>query len=84
MHAAPAHHRVGPVFWDIGTGAAFAPVLLARMLPGLTVVAADISLPALNVARVNVEQNGVAAQVRPAWCPFVTGVYESRRHELMW
>lgn len=49
---------------DVGTGSGCIAVTLARVLPRCRVVAADISRPALRVARQNARRNGVSDRVR--------------------
>ncbi|MCX8072770.1 MAG: peptide chain release factor N(5)-glutamine methyltransferase [Candidatus Binatia bacterium] len=48
---------------DIGTGSGCLAVTLACEWPGATVIASDISGPALAVARANAERHGVASRV---------------------
>lgn len=48
---------------DIGTGSGIIAVCLARLVPNLTVTAADISGPALEIARRNAERHGVADRI---------------------
>ena len=49
---------------DVGTGSGCLAVALARELPHATIVATDISGPALEVARRNAARNGVADQIQ--------------------
>lgn len=49
---------------DIGTGSGAIAVTLAKNLPGVEVVAVDISPPALQIAQWNVDQHEVQDQVR--------------------
>jgi release factor glutamine methyltransferase len=53
-----------PHLLDLGTGSGCLAVAAAHALPRARVVATDISAPALQVARVNAAQNGVAARLR--------------------
>ncbi len=48
---------------DVGTGSGAIAVTLAKHLPRATVVATDISAPAITVARANAERHGVADRV---------------------
>ena len=49
---------------DVGTGSGAIAVALAHRLPHAEITALDISLAALEQARANAEQNGVAGRVR--------------------
>lgn len=49
---------------DIGTGCGNIAISLARFLPGVTVDATEVNDEALEVARANVQRNGVGEQVR--------------------
>jgi release factor glutamine methyltransferase len=49
---------------DVGTGSGAIAVALAHLLPRGEITALDISLAALEQARANAEQNGVAGRVR--------------------
>lgn len=48
---------------DLCTGSGVLAVTLARELPGLTIVATDVSAPAAAVARANADRNGVGERV---------------------
>lgn len=52
-----------PRILDLGTGSGAIAVVLARELPGATVLASDISPGALDVARLNAARHGVADRV---------------------
>lgn len=52
---------------DIGTGCAAIAISLALELTGAKIYATDISLEALEVAKVNCEKHGVAGQVHLLW-----------------
>lgn len=53
-----------PRMVDIGTGSGAISVALAHKLPGAQVTAIDLSIAALEIARGNAEQNGVAERIR--------------------
>lgn len=55
---------VRPRIVDVGAGSGAIAVALARNLPDAQIVATEISLAALAVARENAERNGVAERVR--------------------
>jgi release factor glutamine methyltransferase len=50
--------------WDICTGSGCVAVAAAHCAPALSVLATDISAPALAVARENVQRHGLGARVR--------------------
>jgi release factor glutamine methyltransferase len=52
-----------PQICDVGTGSGCVAVALAHALPRATIIATDISRPALRVARENAERHGVGDQV---------------------
>ncbi len=52
-----------PRVLDLGTGSGAIAVALARHVPGVQVVATDLSEAALDVARANAEAHGVAARL---------------------
>jgi len=49
---------------DVGTGSGNIAISIARQLPSSRVVAVDVSGPALEVARINAVDHGVAGQIR--------------------
>jgi release factor glutamine methyltransferase len=57
---------------DIGTGSGCLAVTIADELPLATVLATDISRPALEVARANAERFGVTGRVTFAECAYVS------------
>jgi len=58
------HPRPYPSFLDVGTGSGIIPISLATHAPHAEIVATDISVAALEVARANAERNGVSARIR--------------------
>ncbi len=56
----------GVRLWDVCTGSGCVAVAAARCVPGLSVLATDISEPALAVAAENVARHGLAGRVRLA------------------
>ena len=60
---AGARSRGAKLAFEVGTGSGVVAVVLAREVPGLHVVAADISLQALSVARENCRRHGVTDRV---------------------
>jgi release factor glutamine methyltransferase len=61
------HEGSAPVIADVGTGSGIIAVALAKHLPkhlsSAAIIAVDISVEALNVARHNAERNGVADRI---------------------
>jgi release factor glutamine methyltransferase len=53
-----------PSIADVGTGSGAIAVALAHNLPNAEITALDISRPALDIARLNAERNGVAHRIR--------------------
>lgn len=53
-----------PRIIDVGTGSGAIAVTLAKQLPRATLMASDISVEALAVARANAERHGVAERIR--------------------
>ncbi|MDF7677013.1 peptide chain release factor N(5)-glutamine methyltransferase [Neisseriaceae bacterium ESL0693] len=60
VEAALAHLPPAGTVWDLGTGSGAIAVTLACERPGATVWAADISQPALHIARHNASKMGVS------------------------
>jgi len=63
-----------PVIIDVGTGSGCIAVVLAREVPGASVVATDVSSSALDVARRNAARHGVADRVRFVETSFLDGI----------
>ncbi len=59
---------------DVGTGSGCVAISLARRLPHASVVATDVSVGALAVARQNIEQHNAQNQVRLVECDLLSGV----------
>lgn len=59
---------------DVGTGSGAIAVALARQLPHATVIATDISAPALSVADANRRLNSVAGRVHLVQCDLLRGL----------
>jgi release factor glutamine methyltransferase len=59
---------------DLGTGSGAIAIALARELPGATIVAVDLSLPALQVARENAKLNQVEKQLHFVQGDMLTGI----------
>ncbi len=59
----PAFGGRTPVVWDVGTGSGCIAVSLARLWPGLQVIASDISGEALALAEENARLNGVGEAI---------------------
>jgi release factor glutamine methyltransferase len=57
------HSPQSPVVVDLGTGSGAVAIVLARELPGATVVATDVSRRALRIARSNAEAHGVTDRI---------------------
>lgn len=53
-----------PVIYDLGTGSGCIAITLAKRLPGATVIASDVSEPALRLAKRNAARLGVEANVQ--------------------
>tara|TARA_B100002052_G_scaffold73934_1_gene67003 strand:- start:169 stop:1017 length:849 start_codon:yes stop_codon:yes gene_type:complete len=53
-----------PVIYDLGTGSGCIAITLAKRLPGATVIASDVSEPALGLAKRNAARLGVEANVQ--------------------
>jgi len=65
----------GPVrVADIGTGSGCVAVALAREVPGCRLVASDISVKALEVARANAARHGVADRIEFVATSYLDGV----------
>lgn len=64
-----------PTVVDVGTGSGCIAVTLATHLPQVTVIATDISWPALQVAQKNVRQHQVEARVILLQADLLTGLH---------
>jgi release factor glutamine methyltransferase len=60
LHAHPGRRNAA----DVGSGSGCIAVSLAVNCPDLHILATDVSLPALEIAKANAEQHGVADRVR--------------------
>ena len=68
--------------WDVCTGSGCVAVAAAKHCPGLTVLATDISAPAVTVARENVERHGLTRRVRLEQADLLTWPQTQRpRHQ---
>src|SRR5699024_4264937 len=56
-------HREGAVFVDVGTGAGWLAIAVARTFPALRVIGVDILPEALELARRNVSESGLEHRV---------------------
>ncbi|MBW6503723.1 peptide chain release factor N(5)-glutamine methyltransferase [bacterium] len=63
-----------PLALDVGTGSGAVAVTLAAEVPGARVVATDISVGALRMARRNADRHGVAARVHPVCCDLLSAL----------
>ncbi len=59
---------------DLGTGSGAIAIALARELPGAKIVAVDLSLPALHIARENAKRNQVEEQLYFVQSDIYTGI----------
>lgn len=66
-----------PRIIDIGTGSGCIAIVLARELPGATIVATDVSRCALDVARRNAARHGVSDRITFVETSFLDGVEET-------
>ena len=64
----------GPPALDVGTGSGAVAVTLAAEVPSARVVATDISIGALRMARRNAARHGVAARVHPVCCDLLSAL----------
>ena len=63
-HACAALREIPcPVVYDMGTGSGCIAITLAKRLPKARIIASDISLEALRLAKINAEKNGVTGRV---------------------
>jgi release factor glutamine methyltransferase len=69
----PVRRRVA----EVGTGSGCIAISLARNLPGLRLLASDLSWPALQVARTNARRHHVAGQVDFILCDLLPGASAS-------
>jgi release factor glutamine methyltransferase len=67
-----------PQVLDVGTGSGAIAVALAHESPALRVVASDVSVAALEVARRNAERHRVADRIRLAAMDLLTGLSPAR------
>jgi release factor glutamine methyltransferase len=63
-----------PLALDVGTGSGAVAVTLAAEVPAARVVATDISVGALRMARRNAGRHGVAARVHPVCCDLLSAL----------
>lgn len=70
-----------PLLCDVGTGSGCLAVAVARQLPRARVLATDVSLPALGVARGNAAAHGVADRVRFAATDLFAGLADRGRFD---
>jgi release factor glutamine methyltransferase len=63
-----------PIVMDVGTGSGCIAIALAREIPGARVIATDVSRYALEVARRNAVQHGVADRIRFVETSFLDGI----------
>lgn len=68
--------RAEPFIVDVGTGSGCIAVLLARQLPRARVVAVDVSRPALDVARRNIERHNLAQRIELRQTTLLEGIDE--------
>ncbi len=52
-----------PIIWDVGTGSGALAVTLACEMPDATLIASDVSAPALVVAKKNAKRHGVEKRI---------------------
>jgi len=63
QHARRTPEFASPLVIELGTGSGAMAIALAKHVPGCRVIATDISADALEVARNNAQQHGVADQI---------------------
>lgn len=63
-----------PRILDVGTGSGCIAITLALEIPGSRLVATDLSLPALEVLRSNVERHGLGGRIAAVQADLATGL----------
>ena len=72
-----------PSLCDIGTGSGIIAICLAKHLPGCRATAVDVSRAALDVARENATQHGVAERIEFFESDLLAGVPDDRRFDFI-
>ena len=68
---------------DVGTGSGCIAVALAHELPGAKVLATDVSVAALEVARRNADRQGVSQRIRFVQCDLLAGAAGEQPFDLI-